>query len=444
MTSHEAIVRSTGALLAAALMRATTALGHIVITSAAPAPAITVDHLRVEYKENPLGLGTSTPRFSWQLSGEGRGVAQSTYQIRVARSASDLKAGRSLVWDSDSVASDDSVLLPYAGPPLQSRQRYFWHVRVRDHVGHESGWSEAAWWEMGLLDPSEWTAKWIEPDPDGDTSGPLPSPYFRRAFRLTRDVRSARLYVTSHGLYQVHINGQRVGRDVLTPGWTSYRTRLQYQTYDVSDLLHAGENAIGAIVGSGWYRGQIGFESHRNHYGTRVGLLAQLEVMYSDGRREVVTSDAGWKWSAGPILASEIYSGEIYDARREKPGWDRAAFADADWPNVRVAEHSLGNLVATEAPPVRRIQEIRPIAIARSPSGSSIIDMGQNMVGWVRFIVEGPAGTTVTLRHGEVLDAKGDLYTENLRAAEQTVQYTLKGGDQEEFEPHFTFKASAT
>ena len=428
--------------LAAVLMSATTALGQVVIASSSGAPSrlINVGHLRVEYKENPLGLGTPIPRLTWQISGEGRGVAQDAYQIRVARSASDLVAARSLVWDSGFVTSHDSVLLPYSGPALQSRQRYLWHVRVRDHEGHESAWSEAAFWEMGLLDRSDWTAKWIEPEPEGDSSGPLPSPYFRRVFRVGSGVRSARLYVTSHGVYEVHINGRRVGQDVLTPGWTSYRTRLQYQTYEVTDLLHSGENAIGAIVGSGWYRGQIGFESHRNHYGSRVGLLAQLEVTYSDGRHEVVTSDARWKWSEGPILASEIYSGETYDARRETSGWDRAEFDDGDWLNVRVAEHSLANLVATDGPAVRRIEQIRPVAILNSPSGTAIVDMGQNMVGWVRLIAEGPAGTTVTLRHAEVLDAKGELYTENLRAADQTVRYTLKGGDREEFEPHFTFQ----
>ena len=429
--------------LPAVLLSAATALSHVLIASAAPAAPgtpIKVARPRVEYKENPLGLGTPAPRFSWQLSGEGRGIAQDAYQIRVARSASDLMAARSLVWDSGFVTSWNSVLVPYAGPSLPSRQRYFWHVRVRDQAGNESAWSEAAWWEMGLLDPSDWTAKWIEPEPEGEPSSPLPSPYFRREFRLGSAVRSARLYVTSHGVYEVHINGRRVGQDVLTPGWTSYRTRLQYQTYEVTDLLRSGENAIGAIVGSGWYRGQIGFESHRNHYGSRVGLLAQLEVTYSNGRREVVASDAGWKWSAGPILASEIYSGERYDARREQPGWDRAGFADSNWLDVRVAEHSLANLVATEGPAVRRIQEVRPIAILNSPSGTPVVDMGQNMVGWVRLIVEGPAGTTVTLRHGEVLDAEGELYTENLRAADQTVRYTLKGADREEFEPHFTFQ----
>jgi alpha-L-rhamnosidase len=401
---------------------------------------IQVSHLRVEYQENPLGLGTPAPRFSWQLSGDGRGVAQDAYQIRVARSASDVQAGRVLVWDSGPVMSSDSILLPYAGRPLESHQRYFWQVRVRDRIGHESAWSEVAWWEMGLLGPSDWTATWIEPEPEGDASAPLPSPYVRRAFPLRSGVRSARLYVTAHGLYEFHINGRRVGQDLLTPGWTSYTRRLQYQAYDVTELVQAGENVMGAILGSGWYRGQIGFESHRNHYGSRVGLLAQLDVAYSDGRREIVASDTRWKWSTGPILASEIYNGETYDARLEKAGWDRTGFDDREWHGVRAADYPLDNLVATEGPPVRRIEEIRPIAILTSPSGSPIVDMGQNMVGWIRLIVEGSAGTTVTLRHAEVLDPQGDLYTDNLRAAEQTVRYTLKGTGREEFEPHFTFQ----
>ena len=246
--------------------------------------------------------------------------------------------------------------------------------------------------------------------------------------------------MTSHGLYELHVNGKRVSEDVLTPGWTSYATRLQYQTYDVTGLLSAGDNVIGAMLGSGWYRGQIGFSQHRNHYGERVALLAQLEVVYTNGGRESVTTDAQWKSSTGPILSSEIYNGETYDARLEKTGWDASGFDDQGWAGVRAAQYPVDNLIAPEGPPIRRIEEITPIKILTPASGSPIVDMGQNMVGWVRLRVSGPAGTSVTLRHAEVLDKEGLFYTENLRAAAETVRYTLKGTGVEIFEPHFTFQ----
>jgi alpha-L-rhamnosidase len=434
-----ATLQSTGIRMSVLLVTVGTFSG-IANLSARRHPVLVAGHLRVEHFENPLGIGTTSPRLSWRLSGEGRGLMQIAYHVRVARSISDLQAGRSLVWDSSRVSSGESALRPYTGPPLLSRTRYFWHVRVWDAANHVSDWSEPAWWEMGLLKPTEWTATWIEPNEKGDTAGPLPSPYFRRVFQLRAGVRSARVYVTSHGLYELHINGRRVGEDVLTPGWTSYRKRLQYQTYDVTNLLQSGDNAIGAILGSGWYRGQIGFEDHRNHYGDQVGLLAQLEVTYGDGRRETVSSDDKWTWTTGPILASEIYGGETYDARLEHAGWDTPGFAEHGWRRVSTAQYALDNLVAPDGPPVRRIEQIKPREIRSAPSGSTIVDLGQNMVGWVRLSVNGPAGTTITLRHAEVLDDDGSLYTENLRGAAQQVIYTLKGGGTEVFEPHFTFQ----
>jgi alpha-L-rhamnosidase len=400
--------------------------------------ALVVDHLRTEYKDNPLGLGTSHPRLSSSIHGEDRAIVQAEYQLRVARTTADLTSGRSLVWDSGRLKSSESIQQPYAGRALQSRQRYYWQVRIWDDKGHESLWSEPAWWEMGLLAASDWTARWIEPALDEDASAPAPSPMLRHTFQVRGPVRSARAYVTSHGLYELHLNGVRVGDDVLTPGWTSYNKRLQYQTYDVAHFLKPGENVVGAILGSGWYRGQL--QNYRNHYGDRLALLAQVEITYADGTHQTVVSDEDWRASTGPILSSEIYSGEIYDARLEKAGWDRSGYHDADWSGVRVAQYPTATLVAPDGPPIRRVEEVKPVKILRSPSGQTIVDLGQNMVGWVRLSVEGAAGTRVTLRHAEVLDQKGNLYIDNLRAAAQTVVYTLRGGGWEVFEPHFTFQ----
>jgi alpha-L-rhamnosidase len=407
---------------------------------AAAAPPLRVVGLRTEYKENPLGIDARQPRLSWRIEADGRGVVQSAYEIRVARSERGLGARGDLVWSTGRVASDQSTHVPYGGPAPESGRRYHWQVRVWDGTGPASAWSAPAWWEMGLLEPSDWKASWIEPGLPEDVTQSEPAPMLRREFELGGVVARARAYATSHGLYEVYLNGRRVGDQLFTPGWTSYGKRLQYQTYDVTSLLKAGANAVGVQLGNGWYRGNLpGGVNRRNVYGERLALLLQLEITYTDGREETLVTDQGWKAATGPILMSEIYHGETYDARLAKPGWTAPGFDDRGWSAVRVASHRKDHLVAPAGPPVRRIQELKPVQILKTPAGDTVADMGQNMVGWVRLVAQGPAGTTVTLRHAEVLDKQGNFYTENLRAAKAAARYTLKGGGRETFEPHFTF-----
>lgn len=400
-------------------------------------PAVT--KLRCEYAGNPLGIDARGPRLSWQLLATERGVVQSAYQIQVALSADEL-GGRRTLWDSGKVASARSLFAPYTGPPLRSSTRYHWRVRVWDGQGRLSPWSAVAWWEMGLLRREDWTARWIEPGGETDTKTAQPPPLLRGRFRIGGKPRSARAYVTSLGLYELELNGRRVGDALLTPGWTSYGKRLQYQTYDVTELLRRGENAIGATLGDGWYRGHLGWQERRNVYGERLALLCQLRIEYADGRVETVTSDASWKSSTGPIRMSDIYMGETYDARLERAGWSEPGYAEADWVPVRVVDPAERVLIAPQGPAVRRIEELRPQRILKTPAGDLVFDLGQNMVGHVRLRLRGPAGTTVTLRHAEVLDKAGNFYTANLRAAKQEVRYTLKGGAEEVYEPHFTFQ----
>jgi alpha-L-rhamnosidase len=395
--------------------------------------------LRTEYKQNPLGMDTRKPRLSWQLQSAQRGVTQSAYQVRVARSEPDLRAGKNLLWDSHRVKSEESIQCPYDGPLLQSGKRYFWQVQIWDGSGRASGWSEPAYWEMGLLEPSDWKASWIEADLPEDVSKSGPVPMLRRTFRLNGVVEQARAYVTSHGLYEMHLNGRRVGDELFTPGWTSYNKRLQYQTYDVTGLVRNGDNAAGVMLGNGWYRGNLAWEGKRNIYGDRLGLLLQIKIIYKDGREEVIGSDQNWKATTGPILMSEIYHGETYDARLEKQGWTTPGFDDKQWSGVKLASHRKDNLIAPAGPPVRRIEELKPVKILKTPAGETVADLGQNMVGWVRLKAQGTAGTTIMLRHAEVLDKAGNFYTENLRKAKATARYTLKGAGMETFEPHFTF-----
>jgi alpha-L-rhamnosidase len=404
---------------------------------------LTPDKLVCEYYANPIGLDVRRPRLSWQVSAKQRGARQTAYQILVGRNPAALEdAAAGVLWDTGKVMSDNSLHVPYTGTALQPGQRCHWRVRVWDENDTVSAWSSLAFWEMGLLDSSNWQADWITPDWSEDVSRPQPAPLLRRRFSAASDLFAARIYATSLGLYELRLNGQRVGDAVLTPGWTSYDHRLQYQTYGVTDLIREGDNVLGAMLGDGWFRGYMGLKGHRNLYGDRLALLLQLHLTYADGRVEIIGSDGQWRATRGPIRMSDIYMGETYDARQEKPGWDRAGYDDSDWSGVHLLDHPKEIVVAQVAPFVRRHEEIQPVRILHSPKGETIVDFGQNMVGWVKLRVRGPAGTTITLRHAEVLDQHGNLYTENLRAATQVTSYTLKGltDTDEVFEPHFTFQ----
>ncbi len=399
----------------------------------------TITNLLCEYRANPLGMDVRQPRLSWQLQSDRRGAAQTAYQLRASGDPADLASGKNLLWDSGKVASDQSILVPYGGPALHSGQRVYWQVRAWDETGAASAWSEPAWWEMGLLDASDWQAEWITPDWDEDTTQSQPQPALRRAFTLDGAVKTARVYVTSLGLYELHLNGQRVGDDVLTPGWTAYNHRLQYQTYDVTGLLRPGDNAIGALLGDGWYRGWLGFEGNRNTWGDRLGLLLQLHITYADGRTAIITSDDAWRATLGPIRMSDLYNGESYDARLELPEWAAPGYNDKAWQGVRKLDQSKDVLIAQNGPAIIRNEEIKPVKIIRTPAGETVFDFGQNMVGWLRLKVAGPAGATITLRHFEVLDQQGNVYLTNLRKAQQALTYTLKGDGVETYEPRFTF-----
>lgn len=405
--------------------------------SAAPVPA--PHALTTEYLSNPLGLDEARPRLAWKLAFLERGAMQTAYQIQSAASEAQLLAGGALLWDSGRVVSEQSTQLGYAGPAPGPGQRVYWRVRAWNGSGQVSAWSAPGWFEMGLMRPREWQAQWITADSAAAPRTSEPALLLRRGFTLDKAVTSARLYATSLGVYQLELNGRNVSDQVLRPGWTSYDKRLQYQTYDVTTLVRAGANALGATVGDGWYRGNIGWDG-RNNYGTQRALLLELRVRYQDGTEARIASDAAWKASTGAILASDLLNGETYDARLEKTGWNQPGYDDGDWSPVSLLAHGKQMLVAQVGPPVRRIMDVKPVKVLRTPGGDTVFDFGQNLVGWARLNVRGAAGTAVTLRHAEILDKDGNFYTDNLRAARQTNTYILKGGEAEHWEPHFTFQ----
>jgi alpha-L-rhamnosidase len=399
---------------------------------------VKLENLRVEHLSDPLGLDILQPRFGWQLVCEKRNVMQSAYQIRVGADVHSLDNGKNLIWSTGKVASDSSVNVAYSGPMLESGKKYFWEVRIWDNLGNPSGWSAPAWWKMGLLHPSDWKASWIQA---GFTEDSIlrPSPIFRKAFQVKKTVRSAFAYITARGMYEAALNGQRIGNAYLTPGWTSYNKRLPYQTYDVTSLIKTGENVVGATLGNGWYRGYIGFSGQKDFYGKNLSLLLQLEIVYSDGSSDNIVTDPTWKSSSGEIRSSEIYNGELIDAREQKKGWSLAGYDDNGWSGVKMASPSLGTLIATYNEPIRKQEVFKPVRIFVSPKGENLIDFGQNLVGWVLVKVKGKAGDKITISHAEVLDKEGNFYTDNLRAAKAEDTYILKGGEEEVFEPHFTF-----
>jgi alpha-L-rhamnosidase len=395
-----------------------------------------VKDLTCEHKKNPVGIDLLLPRFSWKIDGAGNNIMQTAYSIRVASDAKFSTAGT--IWQSGKIASGESIMQPYAGPAPKSGQRYFWQVKIWDNKGRETKWSETAFWEMGLLTQTDWKAKWIEMA--GDTQRYSPSPHFRKEFTLGKNIASARVYVTAHGYYELHLNGKKVGDQVLTPGWTSYGKRLQYQVYDVTSQLTKGNNAIAAVLGEGWYRGTLAWGNNWAIYGKRLGLLMQLKVTFTDGTESLIVTDDTWKASNnGAIRMNDIYNGEIYDATKKLTGWNLTGFNDSSWQKVVTGTYNNGILIASEGSPVRKIQEIKPVKIFRTPKGKLIVDMGQNMVGWLRLKVTGPKGTLVTLRHAEVMDKFGEFYTTNLRSAKCQIDYTLAGTGEEVYEPRFTF-----
>ena len=568
-------------------------------------------HLECDSLTEPLGIDDLHPRFSWRMDSALPGAAQTAYQLTVASRPDLLESERPDAWDSGRVNSDRSVDVAYAGVPLLPGKRYFWSVRVWDERGHPMARGKSSWWEMGLLDQSNWKAHWISSEtkvdredraaapawiwtsgenalehakpgkhqfrlgfsldqlpiqatllitgkdtvsatvngrevlsapavppwgalytwgtfrkadvgpelrigknllsaeanvvgpskngsagliallrltmPDGrvlryvsDASwksvdgatgdwqslgydgsswqpaviaarlgeNPLGTPWppepatlLRHGFQLTRTVKSARLYVTALGAYEMHLNGALIGKQVLAPGWTDYKEKLYYQTYDVTPMLHQGENAIGALLGDGWYGSGLVFFQQRFNFGPPpLRLLAQLNVTFTDGTQQTVITDPNWQTAPSAVLTSDIYNGEDYDARADTPGWDQAAFHPATgWRPASAADAPPAHLLGQNFQPIA-VEEQRTAKTVTNPTpGVYIFDMGQNMVGTERLRVSGPRGTRIQLRFAETLKPNGEVYAENMRTAREADTYTLRGGGEEIFVPHFTY-----
>ncbi|QCX34299.1 alpha-L-rhamnosidase [Caloramator sp. E03] len=395
--------------------------------------ALFIKEVRCEYLINPIGISTLKPRFSWIIDSDRNGTKQTAYQIVFSKD----ETFSSIFYDTGKINSYNSVHVEYNGPKLCEQQRYYYRIRIWDNYGNISDYSDINFFEVGIIDNNRWIADWIAVE-DKDNN-PM-CPYFRKEFTLQKDIKKAVIYVSALGLYELFLNGKRVGDYYFTPGWTSYKKRIQYQTYDVTSLIKEGKNVLGSILGNGWFKGYLTWEEKNNIYGDKLALILQLHIYYQDGSIDILKTDNSWKYNHGPIISSELYHGEVYDANFELVDWNIENYDDTNWKNAVVLNHSKSILVGQENIPAKKMQEIKPIKLIITPKNERVIDFGQNMVGFVRFKVKGNKGDKVILRHAEVLDKEGNFYLDNIRKAKQTIEYTLKGEEEEIFEPHFTYQ----
>ncbi len=411
---------------------------------------ITPVNLRAEYKSNPF-IDEKSPRLSWELVSEKYNQYQSAYQLIVASSLEKLGKNEGDIWDSGKVISSQTNQIAYAGKELKSRQRVWWKVRVWDAEKKAGKWSEANFWEMGLLADTDWKADWIGYDLNNQAmSGKYhlpPSPYLRNEAVVTKNVRSARLYISSLGLHEFYINGNKIGGDYFASGWTDYNKRVYYNAYDVTSYVQNGKNVFGAVLSDGWYSGYLGYallvgtEKVRGYYGDVPLLKAQVELTFEDGSRQVVVTTGDWKASTGAITESDLLQGERHDATKEKLGWNSVNFKDDSWVPVQVFGEKEGRkLQLYPSHPVRVVKEMPIKTIKRLDNGKYIVDFGQNFAGIIRLKITGKPNDSLVFRYGEMLHPNGTLVTENLRTARATDTYVLKGDPQgEEWSPSFTF-----
>lgn len=414
--------------------------------------ALQLNALTVEGRDSLLGTDILNPRFSWKINSNTRNLQQKSYQILVASSGDNLKKNQGDLWDTGLIDSDQSVNIEYQGKDVASYQPYFWKVKVVTNNGDEV-WSEPSYWTVGLLDSSEWKASWIgldghnERDQPDSTFTRLSARYLRKEFSVQKKLQSAMVYLSGMGLYELYINGKKVGNDVLAPTVSEYNKTLYYNTYDLTEALRNGDNCIGVILGNGRYFGVRNYHGKPDpltqipqaHYGLPA-LLLQVRLEYSDGSTEFIVSDKSWKLSdQGPILANNEFDGEEYDANREFQGWSEMGFDDSNWKVVDIMQPAATQLLAQPNENIRIKEVVKPVKLIATDRGTYLLDMGQNMVGWISIKVKGNKGDTITMRFSETIKGKDSLYLDNMRNAQVTDKYILKGGGVEYWEPRFVY-----
>lgn len=405
---------------------------------------VSLQNLRCELLQNPVGIDVLQPRLSWEMSAAQRDVKQTSYHVLVASTAEKLNEKDADVWNSGQVNTAESIYNQYAGPALKSKNKYYWKVKVYTNKG-ESAWSKTASWSMGLLNYKDWEGRWIGFDRffpwDSQVEGRLSARYFRKEFVTEKTVASATAYIMGMGLYELYIDGQKIGDQVLAPAPTDYTKNIYYNTLDITEHLKQGKHAIGVILGNGRFFAMRQAKPYKVKTFGFPKLLLQVVIKYTDGSTSSIKTDHTWKGSAeGPILANNEYDGEIYDARKEFKGWAEPGFNEDKWLTAEYVQEPGGTYQAQMNEDMKVMKTISPVSITKRPNGNYILDFGQNFSGWVKFNVKGQAGTTVSLKFAESLEPNGELFRTNLRDAKATDVYTLKGEGTETWAPRFTYQ----
>ncbi|MEZ0217133.1 MAG: family 78 glycoside hydrolase catalytic domain [Rariglobus sp.] len=396
--------------------------------------ALSVEQPTVNGRTRPLGISADDISFAWAISAKTRGVVQSAYRIRVGTTETGDE-----IWDSGRVASDRQIDLTLpANSTLAPATRYYWQVKIWDGQNVESSWSSPSWFETGLLSRSDWSgADWIA----GDTGAPSSLPLLRGQFTVSKKIRSARVYASALGLYELTLNGKKVGDQFLAPGWTDYTKRIQSQTYDITDLVRKGPNVIGANLGNGWHSGKVGL-NWKNVYGTTPALITKIKITYTDDSDEWFTTNSQWRSAPGPRLSADLQDGEAYDARLEQPGWNTPGFDASHWSPVTIVTADSAKLVPQPDEPVRATETLTARQRTQPAPGEYVYDLGQNMVGVARIHMTGKKDQTVRIRHAEELyrtgERRGRLYTDNFRTAKVTDTYTFARDGAVTYRPTFT------
>ncbi len=417
----------------------------IIAGACAQKTEVTVTGLKCENKVNPIGIDIKTPGFSWILQSDQRGVSQKAFQLFVTSGSMNPDEKNANIWASKKIESDKSIHIVYDGKPLESNKKYSWKVKIWDQNGdaHES---ETAFWTTGLLNESDWKAKWIglekaigEDDPK-KAHTVLPARMLRHEFSVDKKIKSATAYISGLGLFELYLNGEKIGDQVLAPGLTEYNKRSFYMTFDVTKYLQASKNAVGVMLGNGrFFAPRAGEKEQTRSFGFPK-VICQIEIKYEDGSVDTIVTDDSWKLTNnGPIRRNNEYDGEYYDARMELKDWNKAGFDDSAWNNAELVGKPGEKLVAQPNEPIRIMDEITPVSVKELKKGTCIFDMGQNMVGWVSLSVKGKKGDKITMRFGETLQDDGSLFLANIRSAEVTDTYILKGEGEEQWEPRFTY-----
>ncbi|MGM9475777.1 family 78 glycoside hydrolase catalytic domain [Pedobacter sp. GSP4] len=407
---------------------------------------VSLQHTTCEMLENPLGIDVLKPRLAWQLISNQRNVMQTAYQVLVSSTPEKLQANEGDLWDSGKVNGQESIQVIYNGKPLKSRTKAYWKVKVWTNVG-QSEWSADNYFTMGLLYYKDWPKGWIGfdrafPWDNIKTDSRLSARYFRKEFQVGKKIKYATASIIGLGLYELYINGKKVGNDVLAPTATDYTKNVKYNTFDVTAYIQDGKNAVGTILGNGRF---FAMRQHSKPYKIKTfgfpKMLMNINIVYTDGTTANIDTDDSWKGTAdGPIRTNNEYDGEEYDATKEAAGWNKVGFDDSKWLKAEFVQEPTGVIEAQMNENMKVMNTLTPVSITKLAGGRYILDMGQNMVGWLQIKVKGIKGKQIKLRFAESLQSNGELFTANLRDAKCTDLYTLKGGEQETWEPTFVYR----